>query len=525
MSFNVIKLLPNSYPKISKLLINRIYIVLILCLSASSSWSQTDHDFVLWQQAIGGAGDDQLNGMVKDSDGNVYVIGSVQSPKESFMSAVLIAYTNGGVERWSKTFVEFGDNRGIAIEMVGEQLFVLLSSNARPGQLSQNDGREDIFLLELNLLGDLVNQTHFGGNFADIPTDLSQTANGDLLISAQSQSNSGFFDVNKGQTDMWVFRVNTSGELLWKKNYGGSEEDYSARVAELPNGEILLLGHSSSYDGDVGVNYGDFDISLFKLSSAGAVVWERNYGGLLNDFGVDLLVDDASQVYVAGSTLSNSIDIGKNAGFSDAWLLKINPLNGTLLWEETHGGMESDEASCLSFDENQNVYLMGTTVATSFMEETSNGFRNVWLARVNAPQSIEHLGLFGGNGSESVQAFSIETDGSVLFLGSSTSTSGLVAGNNGKSDGWLVNFKRSSFEDSPLSISVHPNPTSGNLYLNNLEDSDLVSVVNAMGQPVVETFETNGFSAQLDLSALPSGMYLLEISRGEQREIIRVVRN
>ncbi len=370
-----------------------------------------------------------------------------------------------------------------------------------------------------------MNQTHFGGNFADIPTDLTKTANGDLLISAQSQSNTGFFDVNKGQTDIWVFRVTTAGELLWKKNYGGTEEDYSARIAELPNGEIVVLGHSSSYDGDVGVNYGDFDLSLFKLSSQGSIIWERNYGGVLNDLGVDLLVDDAAQLYVAGSTLSSSLDIGKNAGFSDAWLLKINSVNGSILWEETHGGVESDHASCLSFDADKNVYLMGTTVAASFEGEASNGLQNVWLARVDEPNSIEHIGLFGGNGSESVQSFSIENDGSIIVLGSSSSTSGLVAGNNGKSDGWLVNFKRSSFEDSPLSISVHPNPTSGDLYLNNLETSDLISVVNAMGQPVVEPFEVIGFSEQLDVSALRSGVYFLHISRGEQREIIRFVRN
>lgn len=525
MSFNVIKLLPNSYHKVSELLIYRLYIVVFVCLSASLTWSQTDQDFVLWKQSVGGAGDDQLNGMVKDADGHVYVVGSIQSPEQAFMSAIVTKYTNGGVERWSKTFGEFGDSRGIAIEIIDDQLFVLLSANARSGQLSQNFGREDIHLLKLSLSGDILNESHFGGNFADIPTDLSKTANGDLLISAQSQSISGFFDVNKGQTDMWVFRVNTDGELLWKNNYGGTEEDYSARIAELPNGEIILLGHSSSYDGDVGVNYGDFDISLFKLSSVGAIIWERNYGGSLDDLGVDLLVDDASQLYVAGSTLSTSLDIGKNAGFSDAWLLKINSLNGFIMWEETHGGMESDQASCLSFDADKNVYLMGTTIATSFEGDASNGFQNVWLARVDEPNSLEHLGLFGGNGSESVHAFSMENDGSLLILGSSSSTSGLVAGNNGKNDGWLVNFKRSSFEDSPLSISVHPNPTSGDLYLNNLEITDLVSVVNTMGQPAVEPFEASGFSAQLDLSALPSGVYLLQISRGEQREIIRVVRN
>jgi hypothetical protein len=525
MSYNVIKLLPNSYPKISKLLIYRLHIVLLLCLGASFSLSQTDQDFVLWQHAIGGAGDDQLNGMVKDADGNLYVVGSVQSSEQSSMHAIVTKYARGGVELWSKRLDEFGDNRGIAIELLNEHVYVLLSSNATAGQLSDNEGREDILLLQLSVSGELVNQTHFGGNHADIPTDLTKTANGELLISAQSQSTTGFFGVNKGQSDMWVFRVTGAGELLWKKNYGGSEEDYSARIAELPNGEIVLLGHSSSYDGDVGVNYGDFDLSLFKLTSAGVILWEHNYGGYQDDLGVDLLVDETAQLYVAGNTLSNSLDIGKNAGFSDAWLLKINPMTGAIVWEETHGSVESDHASFLSMDANKDIYLMGTTTAASFEGEQSNGVQNVWLAHVNAQNSLDHIALFGGNGYETVQAFSMESDGSLLVLGSSTSTTGLMAANHGKSDGCLVNFKRSLTVDSPLSISLHPNPTSGLVYLNNLLKTDVISVVNAMGQSVVEPFSVSGFSEQLDLTGLVSGVYLLQISRGTSTEVIRVVRN
>lgn len=441
------------------------------------------------------------------------------------MNAIVTKYARGGVELWSKSFDELGDNRGIAIELLNDQLFVLLSSNAKSNQLSQNDGREDILLVQLSLSGEWMNQTHFGGNYSDVPTDLSKTANGDLLISAQSQSSSGFFDVNKGQSDMWVFRVTTAGELLWKKNFGGSDEDYSARIAELPNGEIILLGHSSSYDGDVGLNYGDFDISLFKLSANGVILWEHNYGGYQNDLGVDLIIDEEAQLYVAGNTLSNSQDIGKNAGFSDAWLLKINLLNGDILWEETHGGMESDHASFLSIDGNSNVYFMGTTTAATFEGETSIGSQNVWLARVNAPNSIEHIALFGGNGYETVQAFNVETDGSILVLGSSTSTAGLIAANHGKSDGWLVNFKRLLAVDSPISISAHPNPTSGLVYLNNLLTTDVISVENAMGQSVVEPFQVAGFSDRLDLTERQPGVYLLHISRGTSTEVIRVVRN
>lgn len=58
---------------------------------------------MLWKQTVGGTDDDQLNGMVKDADGNLYVVGSVQSAEQALMRTVVTKYTNGGVERWSKT--------------------------------------------------------------------------------------------------------------------------------------------------------------------------------------------------------------------------------------------------------------------------------------------------------------------------------------------------------------------------------------------------------------------------------------
>lgn len=504
-----------------------IYTVSIFLAFTSFSWAQSDQDFVFWQKSIGTQGEDELNDMVYDVDGNAYVVGSTQTAGSQSMDILVAKYSSDGIEIWSRILGEAGDDRGVGIELMNGNLFVVGSSSSTTGIFSESEGREDIVLIQLNSSGDQIGFSRYGGNLTDVPTDISSTINGDLLISAYSTSTEGFLDSNYGQSDIWAFRVDNQGELIWKKHYGGSDEDFSSKIEELPTGEISLFGHSASFDGDIGVNYGDLDLSLFKLSSNGKIIWERNYGGLHSEVGVDLLINDNDEIIIVGNTSSLSYDISKNAGFSDAWVLEIDPLDGAIIWEETHGSEFSDFASVLKVDQNNELFLMGVTNAPLFFGEQSLGGEDVWLARVNSPESIEHVSLFGGNGFESVADFKFNSDGSILLVGASNSTNGLFSTNNGKLDGWMMKVELDDqHQANPIeTVSAHPNPTNGTVYLNNLTESDEIIVFNSMGQVVIESFQATAFSEVIDLKNVTPGVYLVSVQRAESTELIRLVRN
>lgn len=496
---------------------------MVVLSTAHFSWSQSDQIFTHWQKSIGGQGQDEISDMIQDADNNFYVVGSTQTAGSQSMDLSIIKFSEDGHEIWSQTIGASGDDRGIAIELINDKLFVLASSTSSTGIFSGNSGREDIHLIRMNTSGTVLGSSHYGGNFSDLPTDLLKTANGDLLMAAYSKSSIGFFDSTKGQADIWLIRVNQLGELIWKRNYGGSEEDFSTKVHELPSGEIILAGHSNSYDGDIAVNYGDFDLLLFKLTSTGEILWEQNYGGQQSEIGIDLLVNQEARIFMAGNTQSLSFDISKNAGFSDAWVLEINPLNGLILWEETHGSELGDYATALKMDENNQLYLAGTTNAAMFHGEQSSGNEDAWLAKVNKTGSIEHLTLFGGNGFESISNFCVDSEGAILTIGTSNSRTDLFSNNNGLSDGWIMKFSLDHQETGEI-ITAHPNPSNGIIYLNHLMLSDEISVYNSMGQVVVDDFRTVEFTQVLDLTAFPSGVYLVKINRGVSSELIRLVK-
>lgn len=479
-----------------------------------------------WQKLVGAQGEDVLNDMLKDADGNLYVVGSIQAAQSQTKDVLVSKYSSGGHEIWTTIIGEPGDDRGIGIELLNNTLYVVCSSNSSTGLFNGSVGREDIVLFQMDLNGDVQGVSRFGGNYSDIPTDIEATANGELLVSAHSRSTEGLLDSNKGQSDIWALRIDASGSLIWKKNFGGSDEDYSSKIAELPNGEIVLSGHSSSFDGDMMLNYGDFDLSLFKLSASGEIVWEQNYGGLQAEVAVDLLIQGNDRIILAGNTQSLSYDISKNAGFSDAWVIEVDASNGGILWEETHGSEYGDYASALLIDASNQLYLMGTTNAPVFQGKLTSGSRDSWLARVNTSNSIDHLALFGGNGFESVSDFQVESDGSILLIGSSNSTDNLFSDNNGNSDGWIMKAELNDLYggNSIEAVSAHPNPTSGTVYLNNLTDADEVVVYNTSGQ-IVDRFKATSFSQTLDLTNVSSGLYLVKIERSSGSELIRLVRH
>ncbi len=497
-----------------------------MCLALSGvAYSQSTEEFVHWQHSIGGSGEDALSDMVTDASGNLFVVGSVQSSSNQSMDILVSGFAESGRELWSVTLGDLGDDHGISIELLNNQLYILASSNSKSGLFSENSGREDIYLFRFTLDGALIGQTHFAGNYSDIPTEITKTKNGELLISAHSLSDNGFFDTNKGQTDMWVIRVNAIGELIWKKNLGGMEEDFSVSIEETKNGELIIFGHSSSYDGDIGVNYGDFDLSLFKLNSAGNILWEQNYGGLQAEIGVDLIIKNDGHLFLAGNTLSSSLDIQKNAGFSDAWVLEVNDLNGEIIWEQTHGGPESDYAASLAFNAKGELFLMGLTNAPVFMGDAIRGKQNVWLAQINSPNTIEHIAVFGGNEYDAVSKFIIHEGGSITLIGTSNSTNDLFSDNKGKGDGWLMKVELTRTTSEAATVSAHPNPSNGLVYLNNLSATDEIRVHNSMGQLVLAPYQVTGISERIDLTSFLPGVYLIHIQRESSSELIRLVRN
>ncbi|MEN3045327.1 MAG: SBBP repeat-containing protein, partial [Candidatus Hydrothermales bacterium] len=105
------------------------------------------------------------------------------------------------------------------------------------------------------------------------------------------------------------------------------------------------------------------------------LLWATYYGGDEKESNPHVSVDNNNNVYVVGYTQSTNFPTynpggneyfqGNNAGNKDAFILKFNS-KGDIQWATYYGGSGNDEATSISIDSNNNVYVVGHTSSTDF---------------------------------------------------------------------------------------------------------------------------------------------------------------
>lgn len=178
----------------------------------------------------------------------------------------------------------------------------------------------------------------FGTGFIGTPWVKTTVDDQDnVWIVSASQSSDGDVYTNNGGSDIWILKLDSSGDTLFTKSIGGSGTDLATGVVSLDNGGILISGYTQSSDFDfqgTGAK-GAEDAILISLDASGNIDWINHYGGSQGDYFFDVVKND-NGYYATGSTGSVDGDITdhQNPGSTDAWVCKID-LSGNIDWSRT----------------------------------------------------------------------------------------------------------------------------------------------------------------------------------------------
>ena len=114
----------------------------------------------------------------------------------------------------------------------------------------------------------------------DRARSITQTSDEGYIIAGWSNSNDGDVSDNHGDYDVWVVKLSSAGEIEWQKSLGGSGLDKAWSVQQTVDEGYIIAGQSSSDDGDVTMNHGGSDdIWIVKLSLSGEIEWQKSIGG------------------------------------------------------------------------------------------------------------------------------------------------------------------------------------------------------------------------------------------------------
>ncbi|MDR9487942.1 hypothetical protein, partial [Salibacter sp.] len=166
-------------------------------------------------------------------------------------------------------------------------------------------------------------KTYGTGSF-DEGNDLIQTQNGDFVIVGATGVRG---DESFG--DIYVIRTDTGGNVIWTSVIGTGENDKAHAVTEAPNGDLLIAGVSYGF-------IGGYDGMIARIDSQGNLLWIRVYGGSEWDFCYDIGNAFNSNGFVVAGSRGN-----ESTGFSDGWIFRIDD-NGDIQENQVIGGPDND---------------------------------------------------------------------------------------------------------------------------------------------------------------------------------------
>ncbi len=258
-------------------------------------------------------------------------------------------------------------------------------------------------MVKLDSLGNILWQKAYGTSAneeARTPHSIQQVSDGGYIVAANCEG------------DYWMMKLDSTGGIEWQKKYGGNNSEFAWAVQTTADGGYVVVGTTFSF-----VSSGGADVWILRLDSSGNVIWEKSYGGP----GVFEMAFAIKQTFDGGFIVSAYTYAWSTTSYFSAWVLKLYA-NGEIEWQKAYGGggdRQGDFFNFVSQTSYGNYILTGNTMSWSPGPYNSYDYTNVWAMKLNASGNVIWSKAYGGvdlraNGGSSIEEI---TDGNYIISG------------------------------------------------------------------------------------------------------------
>ncbi len=238
----------------------------------------------------------------------------------------------------------------------------------------------------------------YGGNGVDVGYGVKQCLDTNYIIVGSTTS------YGSGSSDIYLLKIDSMGQFMWHKTFGGFNQDVGKSIALLPDGGFVITGYSSSYGA------GGYDVITIRTDKFGNQLWLKSFGGLDWDFGNDVIIGPDGNIVVCGSTYSYGF------GSKDGLVIKYD-LNGNLLWHKQFGGTLDDELNAIIKTNDNMLATCGQT--KSFGEPNGDSY----FVKLDLNGDTIFTKKFGGSGIDYFSDLLQKADLTYEICGAKTTTS------------------------------------------------------------------------------------------------------
>ncbi|RYY22899.1 MAG: gliding motility-associated C-terminal domain-containing protein [Chitinophagaceae bacterium] len=342
--------------------------------------------------------------------------------------------SNGEIE-WQRCIGGTGTDNGVAVEQTPDGGYAILSTSSSVDFNMVRKGGLDFSLVKLSATGEIQWEKSVGGGHNDYAYSLDLTPDGGFILSGDTQSSDGDITINHGMRDYLVAKLDGNGNKQWVKTFGGSQDDRAFGVRSAPGGGYVVAGSTESNDGDVSGNHGQRDYWVVKLDNNGNMVWQKCLGGTRSEEAWDLTIGADASYVIAGYCTSVDGDVSsKHAtyGSSDFWIVKMSS-SGAIIWEKSYGGVYSEIAYAITSTPGGGFAVTGTAESSDGDLLCNAGSTDMWVIKISSTGILEWQKSIGGTSFDEGYAIDALPDGTIVAAGSTCSPQipGYHPSNNG----------------------------------------------------------------------------------------------
>lgn len=312
----------------------------------------------IWSKIYGGNYTDAASDILPLADGNFLLVGNSDSYGTGTNDIFVMKLSSSGDSLWFKSYTTTYDESASRIIEANSTGYIIIGSTK-----NTSDNSANALVMKIDGSGNTTWKKDFdnnggGENAADI---LSTTDGG--YVFAGSSSNP-----TDGKSDVYLVKIDSSGNLSWQKTLGGSETDVGKSIDKTGDGGYIISGYTASYGN------GGRDAYLVKTDGSGNEQWHKTFGTIHSDeFSSVITTTDG---YLCVGYINSYFS--QQFIYNDLVIIKTD-LQGNQAWQKTFGGSLEDNASYVISNPSGGFVILGRTTSYDpkqsiyFIEINSDG--------------------------------------------------------------------------------------------------------------------------------------------------------